>query len=238
MQHLAELRSCLIRCFFALLAGAILSLSFSKEIFHILQKPLLAVMPTNSTFVATSPLEAWTTYLKVGMLAGFLVSSPFIFYQIFRFVAPGLMRNEKKWSLIFVSLASVFFIGGALFGYFFIFPIGFKFFVAALSGTEIVFLPQMKDYLTFISRMLLLFGLVFEMPLVIVLLTLMGIVGYKTLSHFRRYNIVIMFFAAALLTPGPDVISQLLLALPLLALYEISLLAVWLLERRRLKQMP
>ena len=124
IQHLTELRSCLIRSVIALVIGTGLSLYFSKEIFRFLQRPLLAVMTTGSVFIATNPLEAFVTYLKVSLLAGLFLSSPFILYQIWRFVAPGLQIREKKMTLVFVSTASLFFIGGAVFGYTVIFPIG------------------------------------------------------------------------------------------------------------------
>lgn len=232
IQHLTDLRSCLIRSAIALIIGTGLSLYFSKEIFHTLQRPLLAVMPTGSAFIATNPLEAFVTYLKVSLLTGLFLSSPFVIYQIWRFVAPGLYLREKKMALGFVSLASLFFIGGAVFGYTTIFPIGFRFFVAALEGTGIQFLPQMKDYLGFISKMLLTFGLIFEMPLVIVMLSRIGIIRLEMLQKARRYVLVLMFLIAGILTPGPDILSQFLLAVPLLILYELSVMVVWFLDRR------
>lgn len=232
IQHLTDLRSCLIRSTIALMIGTGLSLAFSKEIFRILQRPLLAVMSTGSTFIATNPLEAFVTYLKVALLTGLFLSCPFILYQTWLFVAPGLYLREKKMTLAFVSLASLFFIGGAVFGYTLIFPIGFRFFVSALEGTGIQFLPQMKDYLGFISKMLLTFGLIFEMPLIIIMLSRIGIIRLEMLTKARRTVLVLMFLIAGILTPGPDVLSQFLLAIPLLVLYELSVLAVWFLDRR------
>lgn len=234
IQHLTDLRSCLIRSAIALVIAMLLCLTFSQSIFRYLQRPLLAVMPTGSAFIATNPIEALVTYLKVSLLAGIFLSSPVILYQIWRFAAPGLYLKEKKMALSFVLLATLFFVGGALFGYYLIFPVGFKFFVATLEGTGIQFLPQMKDYLGFISKMLLTFGLVFEMPLVIVMLSRIGIIRLEMLKKARRTVLVLMFLIAGILTPGPDVLSQFLLAVPLLILYEISLLAVRFLERRKL----
>lgn len=232
MEHLLELRTRLIRSLLALLAGMLVSLYFAKDIFRLLQRPLLDVMPSGSGFIATSPLEAFITYLKVALLAGVFLSSPFILYQIWRFVAPALYKNEKKIATSFVFSSSLFFIGGALFGYYAIFPIGFKFFVSALAGTEIQFLPQMKDYLGFISKMLLTFGFVFEMPVVLMLLARIGLVHHEMLSRARRYVLVLMFLIAGVLTPGPDILSQFLLAVPLLILYELSLLGVRVMGRK------
>lgn len=238
LEHLTELRSRLVRTSIALTGGVVVSLYFSKEIFRLLQRPLLRVMPADSGFIATSPLEAFITYLKVSLLAGLFLSSPFLLYQVWRFVAPGLYLREKKLALLFVLLTTLFFVGGAFFGYFVIFPLGFRFFVSALEGTNIQFLPQMKEYLGFISKMLLTFGVVFEMPLVLVLLARIGIIHRKTLARARRYVLVLMFLIAGLLTPGPDVLSQLLLAVPLLGLYELSILAIWIFERKRATRPP
>ncbi len=225
-QHLTELRTCLIRSLLSLIAGMVASLYFAKEIFHFLQEPLLRVLPEGSRFIATGPIEAFVTYLKVSLLTGVFISSPVILYHLWRFIAPGLYRKEKTIAFLFVSFTTLFFVGGAIFGYMVVFPVGFKFFVAALEGTEIAFLPQMKDYLGFISKMLLAFGAAFEMPVILVILARLGLVTRAGLSRARRYVLVLMFLVAGVLTPGPDVLSQFLLAVPLLALYEISILAV------------
>jgi sec-independent protein translocase protein TatC len=229
---LIELRKRLIYSLLSLAAGTLACLYFAKEIFRFLQKPLLSVMPEGSGFIATGPLEAFITYLQVAFLAGTFLSSPLVLYQLWVFIAPGLHKKEKKLGLGFVLFSTFFFVGGALFGYYGIFPVGFRFFVSALEGTGIRFLPQMKDYLGFIARMLLTFGLIFEMPLVIVILARVGIVRRETLAKARRYVLVAMFLVAGVLTPGPDVLSQLLLAVPLLVLYELSVLAVRLIGRR------
>src|SRR5262249_15932898 len=156
-------------------------LYFSKDIFRFLQKPLLSVLPPGSGFIATSPLEGLVTYLQVALLAGTFLSSPFVLYQFCAFIPPTLSIQATNLPGGFVHSASFFFVGCAFFGYFFSFPVGFKFFVTALEGTGIQFLPQMKDYLGFISRMLLTFGAIFEMPLVIILLARIGIIRREML---------------------------------------------------------
>ena len=231
--HLTELRRCLIRSLISLAIGMGISLYFSKDIFRILQKPLLEVLPQNSAFIATGPIEALLTYLQVALLSGLFLSLPLILYQAWLFVAPALYVKEKKMALAFVSFASLFFVGGALFGYFLIFPVGFKFFVATLKDTGIQFLPQMQDYLSFISRMLLIFGVVFEMPLIIIGLAKAGLIQLHSLNKAQRYVLVLIFLVAGILTPGPDVLSQFLLAIPLLMLYEFSVVAVWLMEKKK-----
>lgn len=232
IQHLTDLRTGLIRSFIALGVSMAACLAFSQEIFRFLQEPLLKVMPEGTTFIATSPLEGLITYLKVTLLAGIFAASPVILHQVWRFVAPALYKNEKKAAFVFVFFSSVFFIGGAWFGYSVIFPLGFKFFVAALEGTGIRFLPQMRDYLGFISKMLLTFGAVFELPVILVILSRVGLVNATMLRRARRYVLVGMFLVAGLLTPGPDVLSQFLLAAPLLILFELSILAVRILQKQ------
>jgi len=233
IQHLTDLRTCLIRSLIALGISMMACLYFSKEIFRFLQQPLLKVMPQGASFIATNPLEALITYLKVALLAGIFLASPFILYQIWRFVAPALYKNEKKLAFSFVLFASVFFIGGAWFGYAVIFPIGFKFFVTALEGTGIQFLPQMQDYLSFISKMLLTFGAIFELPIILILLARVGLVTASMLNKSQRYMLPLIFLVAGILTPGPDVLSQFLLGIPLLLLFELSVLAVWFMQKKR-----
>jgi len=235
IQHLTDLRTCIIRSCITLGISMLGCLYFSKQIFRFLQLPLLRVMPQGTTFIATSPLEGLITYLKVALLAGVFAASPVILYQIWHFVGPALYKNEKKAAFLFVLFSSLFFIGGAWFGYAIIFPVGFKFFVTAFEGTGITFLPQMQDYLGFISKMLLVFGAIFELPVILILLARFGIVTSKMLNKSQRYVLVAIFLVAGVLTPGPDVLSQFLLAIPLLLLFELSVVAVWLMQKKNKK---
>ncbi len=238
VQHLTDLRRCLIRSIIGLGIGLVTTLYFAKDIFLFLQKPLQNALPTNSSFIATTPLEAVITYLQVALLAGLFLTSPYLLYQVWLFVAPGLYAREKKLAFLFVSLTSFFFIGGAVFGYFVIFPVGFKFFVTTLEGTNITLLPRMEDYFGFIAKMLLTFGCIFETPLILISLSLMGILPLPMLRKARRYVLVLVFLIAGVLTPGPDVFSQFLLAVPLLALYELSLIFIWILGKKKTAVSP
>ncbi len=233
VHHLLELRACLIRSVIALFAGMALCVYFAKDIFAILQEPLLRVLPAQTGFIATTPLEALITYLKVAFLSAIFLTSPVILYQVWSFVAPGLYKKEKSLALGFVVSSTIFFVGGAFFGYFIIFPVGFRFFVSALEGTGITFMPRMEDYMGFISKMLLTFGAIFEMPLVLVALAKIGLISLVGLKKARRYVLVLMFLIAGVLTPGPDVLSQFLLAVPLLLLYELSLFLIWLTGQKK-----
>ena len=190
--------------------------------FGILVQPLVRVMKDGESLIYTGLPEAFFTYLKVSFLAGLIVASPLLLYQFWMFVAPGLYQKERRLMIPIVILSSFFFIGGALFGYFVVFPWGFKFFLGFATDT-IRPLPSMKEYFGFSAKLLLAFGLVFELPLVITFLAKLGIVSVDFLKKNRKYALLLFFAGAAILTP-PDVVTQILMALPLMVLYEISIL--------------
>ncbi len=220
--HLEELRKRLIVCFTATGIGFLIAFGFKEKLFQILSRPLIAAMPTDGKLVFTGLPEAFFTYFKVSFLFGLILAAPVILYQFWMFVAPGLYKNERRLLLPIVTLSSFFFIGGALFGYFFVFPFGFKFFLGFATDT-IKPLPAMREYLGFSSKLLIAFGFVFELPLVIMFLARMRLVTVDYLKKNRKYAILIFFVVAAILTP-PDVVTQVLMAIPLMLLYEISII--------------
>ena len=221
-SHLDELRKRLIVCFIAVGIGFVLSYGFKEYLFQVLVHPLVKVMKAGDTLIFTGLPEAFFTYLKVAFLAGLMLAAPIIIYQFWMFVAPGLYDREKRLMLPIVFLSSLFFIGGALFGYFIVFPWGFKFFLGFATET-IRPMPSMKEYLGFSAKLLLAFGLVFELPLVLTFLARLGIVSVDFLKKNRKYALLLFFVGAALLTP-PDVVTQIMMAMPLMVLYEISIL--------------
>jgi sec-independent protein translocase protein TatC len=221
-SHLEELRTRLIRVFIAVGVGFVIAFGFKERLFKILVLPLVKVMKDGETLIYTGLPEAFFTYLKVAFLAGLIVASPIILHQFWMFVAPGLYKNERRMMMPIVLLSSFFFIGGALFGYFVVFPWGFKFFLGFATDT-IRPLPSMKEYFGFSAKLLLAFGLVFELPLVLTFLAKLGIVSVDFLKKNRKYAVLLFFAGAAILTP-PDVVTQVLMALPLMALYEVSII--------------
>jgi sec-independent protein translocase protein TatC len=221
-SHLEELRKRLITVFIAVGVGFVLAFGFKERLFKSLVQPLVNVMKEGETLIYTGLPEAFFTYLKVAFLAGLIVASPIILYQFWMFVAPGLYKNERRLMMPIVLLSSFFFIGGALFGYFVVFPWGFKFFLGFATDT-IRPLPSMKEYFGFSAKLLLAFGLVFELPLVLTFLAKLGIVSVEFLKKNRKYALLLFFAGAAILTP-PDVITQVMMALPLMVLYEISII--------------
>jgi sec-independent protein translocase protein TatC len=226
LAHLEELRRVLLKSFFAFLAASGACLFFSPQLFRWLKRPLQDVLPEGWHFIATTPFETYTAYLMIAAVFGLLFASPLCFYFIWAFIAPGLNRGEKKGALPLALLCGLLFIGGALFGYFVVFPAGFRFAVGILRGTDIFFLPKISDYLSFSLRLLLAFGLIFELPLFLFLLGRLRLVQAEQLRRSRKYVVVAAFLIAGILTPGPDVLSQILMAVPLLALFEGGILLV------------
>ena len=231
--HLEELRKRLITCFIAVGVGFVISYGFKEKLFQILVQPLLRVMETGETLIFTGLPEAFFTYLKVALLSGLMLAAPIIIYQFWMFVAPGLYDREKRLMLPIIFLSSFFFVGGALFGYFIVFPWGFKFFLG-FADEHIRALPSMKEYLGFSAKLLLAFGLVFELPLVITFLAKLGIVTVDFLKKNRKYALLLFFAGAAILTP-PDVVTQIMMALPLMLLYEISIIGARVFGRPKIK---
>jgi len=222
-SHLKELRKRLILSFIAVGVGFVICYAFSDTLFDILAKPLMKIMPAGGSLIFISVAEAFFTYMKVGFIAGIILASPFVLYQIWAFVAPGLYRHEKRYVFPFVLGGSLFFALGVLFGYFVAIPVGFRFLMGYASDF-IKPMPSMKEYLTFTVKFLLGFGIVFEFPVVLVLLARIGIIDSKMLAKQRRYAILLVFIVAAAVTPSPDLLTQVLTAIPLIALYELSIL--------------
>lgn len=231
LEHLEELRKRFVTCAIAVGIGFVICFTFADELFRLLARPLLSVLPEHQgEMIFTGLIEPFLLYIKVGILFGVFVATPVILSQVWAFVSPALRREEKKYAFPFVLFSTIFFLGGAFFGYFVIFPVGFKYF---LSLTADFFSPKLaiKEYLGFATRILFAFGIVFELPLLSMLLARMGVIDDAFLKKYWRYAIVLLFIGAAFLTP-PDVVSQLLLVGPLVLLYQLSILLAWIFKRR------
>ncbi len=229
--HMEELRKRLIVCFIAVGVGFLAAYGFKEQLFEILIRPLVLVMDEGDKLIFTGLPEAFFTYLKVSFLTGLMLASPVILYEFWMFVAPGLYDKERRLLVPILFLSSFFFIGGALFGYFFVFPYGFQFFLG-FASEHIRPLPSMREYLGFSSKLLLAFGLVFELPLVITFLAKLGIVDVPFLKKNRKYAVLLFFVVAAIITP-PDVVTQIMMAVPMMILYEISILGARMFGRKK-----
>jgi sec-independent protein translocase protein TatC len=221
--HLEELRKRLVVCAIAVGIGFLACYAFKDKIFEFIAIPLIASLPEdNSWMIFTGVTEAFFTYLKVSLLAGIFLSLPVLFYQLWAFIAPGLHAQERKTVVPFVIFSTLFFVTGASFGYFVVFPFGFKFLLGFATDAIRPF-PSLKEYLSFATKLLLAFGFVFELPLITFFLARIGLLTHHTLTKNRRYFIVVAFIGSAVLTP-PDVVTQLFMAGPLIILFEISVI--------------
>jgi sec-independent protein translocase protein TatC len=231
LSHLEELRKRLVVCAIGVGAGFVIAYIFAERLFQLLVAPLKAVMPEGDQLIFTNLPEMFFAYIKVAFIAGIMAASPLIFYQLWMFIAPGLYRKEKKMAIPFVVSSTILFVGGALFGYFVVFPFGFKFFIG-FSNEYVKALPSVKQYFSFSMKLLFAFGAVFELPVIIFFLSKMGIVTPQFLRQKRKYAILLTFALAAILTP-PDVITQCMMAGPLIVLYEIGILVSRIAQKKK-----
>ncbi len=226
VSHLVELRNRLV---YSLLAFGVVLLPLvtppwflAGKLYDILALPMMDALPQGSKMIATGVIAPFFIPLKIAMLAAFLVALPFILYQLWMFVAPGLYKHEKRFVLPLIVSSTLLFFVGMAFCYFFVFRMVFTF-IAQMAPSSITVSPDIENYFNFILGMFFAFGLAFETPVVVVVLVATGLVSIETLREVRRYVIVGAFVVAAVVTP-PDVMSQLALALPLCLLYEIGIL--------------
>ena len=229
--HLEELRTRLIRSLLAIAVGFVACYGFSEPLVAFLIRPLQSIRPEQALVIGTGVTDAFFTKLKVSAVAGIFLASPAVFYQAWQFVAPGLYERERRVALPFSLAASFFFITGAAFCYYAVFPVAFRFFLEQFTSIDIAPQIRVNEYLSFVSRMLLAFGATFELPVVTFFLARIGLVTHRMMLAVWRYAIVVIFIVAAVLTPGPDVASQMLMATPLLILYGLSIGIAYLVGR-------
>ncbi len=221
--HLDDLRKCLIRSAIAFAIAFAGCYSFAEQLFQFISEPVRAALPQGSSLVFISATEPFFTYLKVGAIAALMVSLPVILWQIWSFVAPGLYPGEKKFAFPFVFSSCLCFGAGTYFGFVYVFPMIFTFLIEFGTSTgEMNAMLSMGSYLTLSSRLLLAFGLVFELPIVIFFLSRMGVVDHHWLTKNRKFALLLAFVLGAVLTP-PDIVSQASIALPFIILYEVGI---------------
>jgi sec-independent protein translocase protein TatC len=224
--HLEELRMRLIRALAAVAVGFALAYGWAAELVTFLTAPL-ARQGLSVEIIGTGVTDAFFTKLKVSAIAGLFLASPVVFYQAWRFVSPGLYAREKRVAIPFSIAATIFFFSGAAFCYVVVFPVAFRFFLEQFASIALGPQIRISEYLTFASRMLLAFGVTFELPVASFFLARVGLITHRTLLDGVRYAVVGIFVLAAVLTPGPDIASQLLMAAPLLVLYALSIGVAW-----------
>jgi len=222
LSHLVELRTRLVRAIVAVVVVLLCLVPWAKNIYALLAAPLLRALPKGATMIATDVTGTFFVPLKVTLMAAFLLALPYVLWQVWAFVAPGLYHHEKRLAVPVIVSSFVFFLIGMSFAYFFVFPIAFGFF-AAYAPEGVTMMTDIDKYLSFVLTMFVAFGITFEVPVVVIVLVRMRMVTLEKLRSIRSYVIVGAFVVGAIFTP-PDVVSQLLLAVPLWLLYEFGML--------------
>ena len=232
LDHLEELRHRLVLSAAAVFVGFLLSVTFINRIFEFIMRPLQQVLPAGGKLIYTEPAEAFLLYMKVAALAGLFLAAPVVLWQLWRFIAPGLYANEKRFAIPFVLFSTFFFAAGALFSHFVVFPWAWRFF-AGFSTDYMQFTPKIGPVFSLYVRMMLAMGVVFEMPTLVLFLARIGLVTPRFLIRNTKYAVLAIFIIAAVLTPGPDIVSQMLMAGPMVLLYAISILIAWVFQKKK-----
>ncbi|TLS67594.1 twin-arginine translocase subunit TatC [Mariprofundus erugo] len=222
LSHLKELQWRIRLALAVFVAGVMVLMNWSAPVFNFMAAPLLSALPAGTPMIFLNAPDVFFTYLKIALLGSLFVTSPLTFYQFWAFVAPGLYKHEKRLFLFAVVASVILFSGGGAFAYYIVFPLIFQFFLG-FATDQIHALPAVKEYLSLFLKLVFAFGLCFQIPIVMMVLARLNIATAEGMARQRRYIIVWAFVVAAILTP-PDVISQVLLAIPMLLLYELGLM--------------
>jgi sec-independent protein translocase protein TatC len=231
LEHLDELRKRITHAVVALLVGFLIAFGFINYIVQFVYARLTADIPGGS-FIFTEPGEAFFIYIKIAAIAGLLISSPYVMWQVWLFIAPGLYANEKKLAVPFVVFASGLFISGAAFSHYVLFPLAWRFF-ASFSNEFIKFTPRVEPVFDLYVRLVLACGAIFQLPMLIFALARFGIVTAGFLIRNFKYAVLIMFIAAAIITPDGSVVNQVVMAAPMIALYIVSIAVAWMFGKKR-----
>ncbi|MCB0347700.1 MAG: twin-arginine translocase subunit TatC [Bdellovibrionales bacterium] len=220
-EHLKDLRDCIIRSFIIVMFGFLASWAYSETLFDIIRKP---IQPFVNGLVFTGVMDKFIAHMKVSLLSGIIITCPLWLYQVWRFVKPGLYQKEKKAIIAFLAVGTFLFLAGVAFVYFIVFPFAFEFLMSFAGNTDSPMIT-IDEYLSFFISTTLMFGVVFELPLALTLLGMLGIVNAQFLRSSRRYALVVIAIVSAVITP-PDVLSMVCIMVPLQLLYELSIFSV------------
>ena len=232
LDHLDELRKRLVISATAIFVGFLIALVFISPIVAFVMRPLNEILPEGGGFIYTEPTEAFFLYIKVAALVGLILAIPVVLLQLWRFVAPGLYAHEKKFTIPFVTLSTVFFVGGCLFSHYLLFPIAWRF-LASYSNEYMTFMPRIQPTFSLYVRLMLACGVVFQMPTLVLFLARVGAISAGFLLRNTKYAILVIFIVAAVLTPTGDPATLTLMAAPMIVLYALSIGIAWVVSPRR-----
>jgi len=235
LEHLDELRKRLMWAIGALFAGFLIALFFIDTIFGFIMRPLAATLPAGRKMIYTEPTEAFMLQLKVAALAGVVIAAPAVMWQLWLFIAPGLYRREKRLALPFIVSTSLLFVAGAAFNHYVVFPIAFTL-LGSFTKDYMEFMPRITPVFSLYSQLLLAFGIIFQMPVLVFTLARLGLVTAGFLWKNTKYAILIIFVISAVITPTSDVVTQTLMAAPMLVLYVVSIGIAWMFGKKRLQE--
>ena len=235
LEHLDELRKRLMWAIAALFGGFLVALFFIDRIFGFIMRPLAATLPEGRKMIYTEPTEAFLLQLKVAALAGVVIAAPAVMWQLWLFIAPGLYRREKRLALPFIVSTSLLFVAGAAFNHYVVFPIAFTF-LGSFTKDYMEFMPRITPVFSLYSQLLLAFGIIFQMPVLVFTLARLGLVTAGFLWKNTKYAVLIIFVISAVITPTSDVVTQTLMAAPMLVLYVVSIGIAWVFGKKQLQE--
>src|SRR3954471_14306275 len=237
LEHLDELRKRIIHCCIAIAVSVVVGFAFINRIVDFILAPTRRALPPGVKLIYTQPGEAFSLYITVALIAGAVVAAPFIMYQVWMFIAPGLYSNEKRLAIPFVLFTTIGFLAGAAFNHYVSFPFMMVFF-ASFNTPDLAFMPKLEDVFGLYSKMLIGMGIVFQMPTVVFFLAKMKLVSARFLVSNFKYALLIIFIAAAVITPSGDMMTQTIFAAPMLGLYLLSIVIAWIVGPKRLRAAP
>jgi sec-independent protein translocase protein TatC len=231
LDHLDELRRRIIYTVVSVFVGFVIAFAFINQIFDFIMRPLQQMLPPGQTLIYTDPTEAFILYIKIALIAGLILASPAVMTQVWLFVAPGLYANEKRWAIPFILMSSFFFVMGAAFSHYVVFPLTWRFFVSFTTDI-LTFTPRVEPAFSIYLRLVLAFGLVFQMPTLVLFLARMGLVSARFLIRNFKFAVLLMVIASAVITPDGGGVSLVAMTGPMILLYGLSIALAWLFGTR------
>ncbi|MCM3881288.1 MAG: twin-arginine translocase subunit TatC [Vicinamibacterales bacterium] len=232
LEHLDELRTRLMYALISLGAGALIAFLFIQRLYEFVMRPMQQMLPPGGRLIYTEAAEAFMLYIRIGIIAGLIIASPLILWQVWLFIAPALYAKERRFAIPFVLFASIFCVSGAAFGHYVVFPIMWKFF-ATFQNDFVTFTPRVETAFGLYIKMVVGMAIVFQMPTLVFFLAKMGVITARWMLRYFKYAILVIFIIAAVITPSPDVASQMIVGIPMIGLYILSIGIAWMFGKKR-----